>query len=116
MIYDYTFQTRFSKIKKYEIVARKLLGVTENDPDWIIKNNYLRLAKKYHPDINKSTEELFKDINTAYMILTKKDYDIENAKFYTITEEQMEDIEKEYSIRRKTDNYYDFWKERFFGR
>ncbi len=116
MIYDYSFQRRFSKIKRYEIVARKLLGVSETDPDWIIKNNYLKLAKKYHPDINKETEELFKDINTAYMILTKRDFDVESARFYTVSDEDMEELEREYSIDSKTDNYYNFWKERFFGR
>ncbi len=116
MIYDFSFQNRFSKIRRYEIVARRILGVDENDPEWIIKNNYLRLAKRYHPDINKSTEDLFKDINTAYMILTKKDFDIENAKFYTVSEEKMEEMEKEYSIKKKMENYVDYWKERFFGR
>ncbi len=116
MIYDYTFQKRFNKIKKYEIIARRILGVEENDPEWIIRNNYLKLAKKYHPDLNRKTEELFKDINTAYLILTKKDYDIENARFFTITEEDMEEIEREYEIKRKSNNYYEYWKEKFFGR
>jgi len=116
MIYDFSFQDRFSKIRRYEIVARKILGVTEDDPEWIIKNNYLKLAKKYHPDINKNSEDLFKDINTAYMILTKKDFDIESAKFYTISVDEMEEIEREYSIKRKMENYVDYWKERFFGR
>ncbi len=116
MIYDFSFQERFTRIKKYEIVARKLLGVTEDTPDYILKNNYLKLAKKYHPDINKNTEDLFKDINTAYMILTKKDFDIENAKFYTISDKEIDEIEKEYSLERKTNNYYKHWRERFFGR
>ncbi len=116
MIYDFSFQDRFSKIRRYEIVARKILGVTEDDPEWIIKNNYLKLAKKYHPDINKDTEDLFKDINTAYMILTKKDFDIESAKFYTVSEDDMEEIEREYAIKRKIGVYVDYWKERFFGR
>jgi len=116
MIYDFSFQQRFSKIRRYEIVARKILGVSENDPEWIIKDRYLKLAKKYHPDLNKNTEELFKDINTAYMILTKKDFDTENAKFYTIKEQEMEEMEREYEIEKKTNNYYSYWKERFFGR
>ncbi len=116
MIYDFSFQERFTKIKKYEIVARKLLGVAEDTPDYIIKNNYLKLAKRCHPDINKNTEDLFKDINTAYMILTKKNFDIENAKFYTISEKEIDEIEKEYSLKRKINNYYENWKERFFRR
>ncbi|AEA33477.1 DnaJ domain-containing protein [Hippea maritima] len=114
MIYDFSFQNRFTKIKRYEIAARKLLGVNEDDPEWIIRNNYLKLAKKYHPDINKKSEELFRDINTAYMILTKKDFDVENAKFLTISEDELEELEKEYAIERKTADYYSYWKNRFF--
>ncbi|WP_025209607.1 J domain-containing protein [Hippea sp. KM1] len=114
MIYDFSFQSRFTKIKRYEIAARKILGVSEDDPDWIIRNNYLKLAKKYHPDVNKNTEELFRDINTAYMILTKKDFDVENVKFLTITEEELDDWEREYSIERETSDYYSYWKNRFF--
>ncbi len=115
MIYEFTFQQRFSKIRLYETIARKILDVDEDAPEWIIKNNYLKLAKKYHPDINKDSEELFKDINTAYSILTKKDFDIENAKFLTIDKDEIEQIEQEISIRKpKEKNYYDFWKNRFF--
>ncbi|MFF2875491.1 DnaJ domain-containing protein [Gottfriedia sp. NPDC057991] len=31
-----------------------------------IKNQYKKLAKKYHPDLNKGTEELMTNINVAY--------------------------------------------------
>lgn len=38
-----------------------------------IKFAYRRLAKKYHPDLNKSVgaEEKFKQINNAYNLLLK---------------------------------------------
>jgi ribosome biogenesis GTPase A len=115
MIYDFVFQQRFSKIRLYETIARKILNVDENDPEWIIKNNYLKLAKKYHPDVNSETGDLFRDINTAYSILTKSDFDIENAKFLTLTNKELEEIEEENRIKRpKEKNYYDFWKNRFF--
>ncbi len=115
MIYDYSFQQRFSKIRLYEALARKILDVEEDDPEWIIKNNYLKLAKLYHPDINNSTENLFKDINTAYSILTKSGFDIENAEFLTITDNELKDIEDSLNIRKpKEKSYYDFWKNRFF--
>ncbi len=115
MIYEYFFQQRFSKIRLYEIAARKILNVEEDDPEWIVKNNYLKLAKKYHPDINKGSEDLFKDINTAYSILTKKDFDIEGVKFLTISSQELSQIEQESSVRKpKEKNYYDFWKNRFF--
>ncbi len=115
MIYDYTFQQRFSRIKLNELIARKILDVDENAPLWLIKNNYLKLAKKYHPDINKNTEKLFRDINTAYAILTKKNFDVESATFLTISEEEMARLEEESKVKKpKEKSYYEFWKNRFF--
>lgn len=53
-----------------------VLGVDKNASDDEIKSAYRRLAKKYHPDLNKTPEaaEKFKDINEAYEVLgdTKK--------------------------------------------
>jgi len=47
------------------------LGVQENASTDEIKKAYRRLARKYHPDINKEkgAEEKFKEINAAYEIL-----------------------------------------------
>ena len=49
----------------------KILGVDENATQDEIKKAYRKLARKYHPDINKSkdAEEKFKNINLAYEIL-----------------------------------------------
>ncbi len=51
------------------------LGVNENASTEEIKKAYRRLARKYHPDINKSpdAEEKFKEINAAYEILSNKE-------------------------------------------
>ena len=48
-----------------------VLGVDKNASDDEIKSAYRRLAKKYHPDINKTDEaaEKFKEINEAYEVL-----------------------------------------------
>lgn len=48
------------------------LEVSENASSEEIKKAYRRLARKYHPDINKDAgaEEKFKEINAAYEILS----------------------------------------------
>ncbi|PAF41248.1 DnaJ C-terminal domain-containing protein [Helicobacter sp. 11S03491-1] len=50
----------------------KTLGVSENATADEIKKAYRKLARKYHPDINKEkeAEEKFKEINAAYEILS----------------------------------------------
>ncbi|MBC2763204.1 MAG: DnaJ domain-containing protein [ANME-2 cluster archaeon] len=59
-----------SKLNYYDI-----LGVSRNASINDIKSAYRRLAKQYHPDINKSyrAEELFKDIAEAYEVLSDSD-------------------------------------------
>lgn len=58
-----------------------ILGVDEKASSDDIKKAYRVLAKKYHPDINKSknSEELFKAISEAYEVLSDErlrvDYD-----------------------------------------
>ncbi|MCL9818652.1 DnaJ C-terminal domain-containing protein [Helicobacter colisuis] len=57
------------------------LEVSSNATNEEIKKAYRRLARKYHPDINKEkdAEEKFKEINAAYEILSdekkRKQYD-----------------------------------------
>jgi curved DNA-binding protein len=50
------------------------LGVNENASADEIKKAYRKLARKYHPDVNKdeSAIEKFKEINAAYEVLSDK--------------------------------------------
>lgn len=52
----------------------KTLGVDKNASDDELKSAYRRLAKQYHPDINKTPEAevKFKEINEAYDVLSDK--------------------------------------------
>ena len=58
-----------------------ILGVDKKASDDEIKSAYRRLAKKYHPDLNKTEEAAnkFKEINEAYQVLgdpkKRADYD-----------------------------------------
>lgn len=59
----------------------EVLGVDKNADDKQIKSAFRRLAKEYHPDLNKSAdaEEKFKEVQEAYEVLSdpskRKTYD-----------------------------------------
>ena len=52
----------------------EILGVDKKATEAQIKSAYRKLAKKYHPDVDKSAsaQEKFKDINEAYEVLSDK--------------------------------------------
>lgn len=52
-----------------------ILGVSKNATDAEIKSAFRKLAKKYHPDINKEpgAEQKFKEIGEAYSVLSDPD-------------------------------------------
>lgn len=58
----------------------KILGVSKNASEDEIKKAFKKLARKYHPDVNKEpgAEDKFKEINEAYTVLS----DAEKRNFY----------------------------------
>ena len=53
----------------------EVLGIKKNASADEIKRAYRKMAKKYHPDVNKSAdaEEKFKEVNEAYEVLSDPD-------------------------------------------
>ena len=52
----------------------EILGVKRDATESEIKSAYRKLARKFHPDVNKTkeAEQKFKDINEAYEVLGDK--------------------------------------------
>src|SRR6266851_2825949 len=48
----------------------KILGVDRKADDKTIKSAYRKLARKYHPDVNKGKDEKFKELSEAYEVLS----------------------------------------------
>ncbi len=53
----------------------EILGVPKNASNEELKSAFRRLARQFHPDVNKESdaEERFKEINEAYAVLSDQD-------------------------------------------
>jgi len=94
-----------------------ILGVSEDANFQEIKKSYRKLAKKYHPDRNKSdnAEETIKKINEAFETLSdrkkRKQYDLESLNIFDL--EELNNGEKENLSDQKQENLQNFAKSEF---
>ena len=88
-----------------------MLGVSHNANFLEIKKTYRKLAKKYHPDRNKSplAEETIKRINEAFEILSdrrkRKQYDLEASNIYDANDSTFEEKAENLSDRIQRNSY-----------
>jgi curved DNA-binding protein CbpA len=84
-----------------------ILGVSEDANFQEIKKSYRKLAKKYHPDRNKSAnaEETIKKINEAFETLSdrrkRKQYDLESSNIFDLEESNNGEKEKNLSDQKQ---------------
>jgi hypothetical protein len=61
------------KVEDERKAARELLGVEENCNDIeVISQNYKKMAKAHHPDVEGGSQEKFKEINNAHKTLKRE--------------------------------------------
>lgn len=88
-----------------------ILGVSHSANFQEIKKSYRRLAKKYHPDKNKSplAEETIKKINEAFEILSdrrkRKQYDLEGSNIYDTNDITYEEKDENLSDQTQRNRY-----------
>jgi len=88
-----------------------ILGVSQSTNFQEIKKSYRKLAKKYHPDKNKSplAEETIKKINEAFEILSdrrkRKQYDLEASNIYDANDSTYEEKKENLSEQIQRNSY-----------
>ena len=98
----------------------EILGVSVNSTTAEIKSAYRKLARKYHPDINKAADAMnkFKNITKAYETLSnqklREQYNTLNGFFRTETtqttspEKAQEEYSKDYKDKKSRLMKHDF--------
>jgi curved DNA-binding protein CbpA len=95
-----------------------ILEVSEDANFQEIKKSYRKLAKKYHPDRNKSdnAEETIKKINEAFETLSdrkkRKQYDLESSNIFDLVESNNGEKEENLSDQNQ-ENLQNFAKSEF---
>lgn len=84
--------------------ALKLFGFTSNFTKEELKKRFLKLSKKYHPDLD-GDEEMMKKINLAYEVLKNDSFQYKTAKEQINYEELMESLIKYDKLEKKLGTY-----------
>lgn len=85
----------------------KILGVGENGGSEEIKKAYRNLAFRYHPDRSPGSEEMMKEINEAYAVLSnpakRKEYDALRQMYGSFARDQFRQTFTDQDIFRDSD-------------
>ena len=90
----------------------KTLGVSEDATSEEIKKTYRKLAFQYHPDRNPGNEEMMKEINEAYAVLSdprkKREYDSYRRSYGSFARDRFRQAYTEQDVFRDSDIYHIF--------
>jgi curved DNA-binding protein CbpA len=85
----------------------KILGVAENTGPEDIKKAYRNLAFRYHPDKNPGSEEMMKEINEAYAVLSnpskRNEYDALRQRYGSFARDRFRQTYADQDIFRDSD-------------
>ncbi len=85
----------------------KILGVSEAATPGEIKKTYRNLAFRYHPDKNPGSQELMKEINEAYAVLSnpekRQEYDRLRRSYGTFARDRFRQANTDEDIFRNSD-------------
>ena len=82
--------------------ALESLGIVSRFTASDLKNRYIKLSRKYHPDMPDGDDKKFKEINEAYKMIQKY---IQNYRFH-IDEEEF--YQQNPFLKKSSDWFYDF--------
>jgi DnaJ-class molecular chaperone len=90
----------------------KTLGVSEDATSDEIKKTYRKLAFQYHPDRNPGSEEMMKEINEAYAVLSdpgkRREYDSYRRSYGSFARDRFRQAYTEQDIFKDSDIYHIF--------